>query len=57
MTKEHEILDINHNISHMSPDAAYKAKFVKMVRQACLRFNMVPLKYKSNTFEHNAVLD
>lgn len=51
------VIDVKHNISHMSPDARYKAKFVKMVRQACLQFNMLPLKYKTNTFEHNDMLD
>ena len=30
---------------------------MKMVRQACLDFNMIPLKYKQNTFEQSEVLE
>mmetsp|Transcript_32771 Transcript_32771/g.43223 ORF Transcript_32771/g.43223 Transcript_32771/m.43223 type:complete len:156 (+) Transcript_32771:119-586(+) len=37
------VINIFQNISHTSPDSAYKAKFVKMVRQACLEFNLLPL--------------
>ena len=44
------------NIGYTSPDSAYRAKFVTMVRQACLDFSMLPLKYKQNTFEHTDVL-
>ena len=52
-----QVINLQRHISHTSADTSYQGKFVKMVRQACLDFNMIPLKYKQNTFEQSEVLE
>ena len=48
---------MNQNISYSSPDVAYKAKYVDMIKQACIEFNMLPIEYNHNKFDHYYVLD
>ena len=40
----------------MSSDYRYKGQYVKMVRQAIMNFDILPLKYKSNIFDQAQVL-
>ena len=50
------VINVYQNINHGSADSSYKTKFVNMTKQACFKFTMLPLKYKSNTYDHNQIL-
>ena len=50
-------MDLNGMLNRDSSDPRAQARFLTLVKQACLNFKNTPIKYKNNRFRQMEIMD